>query len=173
MHFDTVVVGGGAGGLELAARLGRRLGPREGRERVLLVDRSTFHIWKPTLHEVAAGTLNSNEDELSYLAQAHWNHFKFRIGSLQAMEVMREQLERRAERAVERDPNSAPALYVRGNLHLGNQALSASLRSRGDLVVSGADARFVQTSGQTVVGNAGVVFTGILALTIPASAGIA
>ena len=47
MHYDIVIVGGGAGGLELAARLGRALGPRQGRERVLLVDRFAFHIWKP------------------------------------------------------------------------------------------------------------------------------
>lgn len=58
---------------------------------------------------------------------------------------------------------------VRGNLYLGNQALSASLRSRGDLVVSGADARFVQTSGQTVVGNAGV---GAIEVSDGASAGL-
>jgi len=45
---------------------------------------------------------------------------------------------------------------VRGALYLGNQALSASLRSRGDLVVSGADARFVQSGSETVVGRAGV-----------------
>ncbi|MAL56720.1 MAG: hypothetical protein CL682_06045, partial [Brevundimonas sp.] len=52
---DIVIIGGGAGGLELAARLGRRFGPRQGRRRVLLIDRSIFHLWKPSLHEVAAG----------------------------------------------------------------------------------------------------------------------
>ena len=57
MHYDIVIVGGGAGGLELASRLGRKLGGRHGKRRVLLIDRSSFHIWKPTLHEVAAGTL--------------------------------------------------------------------------------------------------------------------
>ena len=31
MHYEVVVIGGGAGGLELAARLGRKLGPRRGR----------------------------------------------------------------------------------------------------------------------------------------------
>lgn len=43
MHYDVVIVGGGAGGLELAAQLGRKLGAREGRERVLLVDKMPFH----------------------------------------------------------------------------------------------------------------------------------
>ncbi len=47
MHYDIVIVGGGAGGLELAARLGRKLGRKAGKERVLLIDRSSFHIWKP------------------------------------------------------------------------------------------------------------------------------
>ena len=65
-----VVVGGGAGGLELATRLGRRYA-RDASVKVTLVDRSYSHLWKPLLHEVAAGTLNSSTDELSYLAQAH------------------------------------------------------------------------------------------------------
>ena len=48
-------VGGGAGGLELAAKLGRRFGP----DVVTLVDSRPFHIWKPSLHEAAAGTLDN------------------------------------------------------------------------------------------------------------------
>jgi len=80
-----VIVGGGAGGLELATRLGRRYG-RRGELDVTLVDRAYSHLWKPLLHEVAAGTLNSSEDELSYLAQAHWNHFAFRVGALESLD---------------------------------------------------------------------------------------
>jgi len=76
---DIVVVGGGAGGLELATRLGDTLGKRK-RARITLVDGNLTHLWKPLLHEVAAGSLNSSEDELSYLAQAHWHHFRFRLG---------------------------------------------------------------------------------------------
>ena len=57
-----VIVGGGAGGLELAARLGRSLGPRV----VTLVDCRPFHVWKPSLHEVAAGTLDIHAEGLSY-----------------------------------------------------------------------------------------------------------
>ncbi|MEX2479868.1 MAG: NAD(P)/FAD-dependent oxidoreductase [Gammaproteobacteria bacterium] len=76
-----LVVGGGAGGLELVTRLGKRFG-RSGELDVTLVDRTHSHLWKPLLHEVAAGTLNSNDDELSYLAHARWNHFAFRLGAL-------------------------------------------------------------------------------------------
>ncbi|MEM7468255.1 MAG: NAD(P)/FAD-dependent oxidoreductase [Pseudomonadota bacterium] len=82
--FRIIVVGGGAGGLELVTKLGRTYKKRDDIE-VMLVDQNYAHIWKPLLHEVAAGTLNSNDDELSYLAQAHWNHFEFRLGKLDAL----------------------------------------------------------------------------------------
>ncbi|KAF1047797.1 NAD(P)/FAD-dependent oxidoreductase [Xylophilus sp.] len=87
MHSDIVIVGGGAGGLELAARLGRRLGEKQGRERVLLVDRDPFHIWKPTLHEVAAGTLDAHQEGLSYPVLARRNHFSFAIGELAGLDA--------------------------------------------------------------------------------------
>jgi outer membrane autotransporter protein len=48
------------------------------------------------------------------------------------------------------------SVEVGGALYIGNQALSASNRSRGDLLVSGTDARFVQTGSVAVIGNAGV-----------------
>ncbi|SFD65040.1 NAD(P)/FAD-dependent oxidoreductase [Paracidovorax konjaci] len=89
MHFDIVIVGGGAGGLELAARLGRGLGQRLGRERILLVDRSPFHIWKPTLHEVAAGTLDAHQEGLSYTVLARRNHFSYSMGELAALDGAR------------------------------------------------------------------------------------
>ncbi len=76
-----VIVGGGAGGLELATRLGRSLGKR-GRAQVTLVDASLTHIWKPLLHEVAAGTLDSGEDALDYLSQAQRHHFRYQYGRM-------------------------------------------------------------------------------------------
>ncbi len=76
-----VIVGGGAGGLELATRLGRTLG-RKKRAEILLIDSRMTHIWKPLLHEVAAGSLNSYSDELNYMAQANWNHFRFQPGTM-------------------------------------------------------------------------------------------
>jgi NADH dehydrogenase len=92
MHYDIVIVGGGAGGLELAARLGRKLGPKAGKERVLLIDRSSFHIWKPTLHEVAAGTLDTHQEGLSYSILGRANHFSFLLGDLDAFDPVAKRL---------------------------------------------------------------------------------
>lgn len=85
MTHRIVIVGGGAGGLELATRLGRTLGKR-GKARITLIDANLTHIWKPLLHEVAAGSLNSSADELNYVAQAKWNHFEFQMGRMSALE---------------------------------------------------------------------------------------
>lgn len=76
-----VIVGGGAGGLELATRLGRTLG-KSGKAQILLVDQHPTHLWKPLLHEVAAGTLDANEDELNYLVHASRNHYNFQLGKM-------------------------------------------------------------------------------------------
>jgi NADH dehydrogenase len=92
MHYDIVIVGGGAGGLELAARLGRKLGRRAGKERVLLIDRSSYHIWKPTLHEVAAGTLDAHQEGLSYSILGRSNHFSFLLGELAAFDPVAKRL---------------------------------------------------------------------------------
>lgn len=83
MTGTIVIVGGGAGGLELACRLGRRLGPK----RVTLVDRRLFHVWKPSLHEVAAGTLDIHQEGLSYLMLAHDNGFDFVYGAMQSLDA--------------------------------------------------------------------------------------
>lgn len=80
-----VVVGGGAGGLELVTRLGKTLG-RKGRAEITLIDSSRTHLWKPLLHEVAAGTMDSHDDELDYLAQASANHFRFVLGRMDGLD---------------------------------------------------------------------------------------
>ena len=80
-----VIVGGGAGGLALATQLGKRLGKRKLAE-VTLVDAARTHVWKPLLHQLAAGSFDTPAEEIEYLAQARWNHFKFRLGSLQGVD---------------------------------------------------------------------------------------
>jgi NADH dehydrogenase len=82
VQSDYVIVGGGAGGLELACKLGRKLGPR----RVTLVDSRLYHIWKPSLHEVAAGTLDIHQEGLSYQMLAHDNGFTFVYGAMTGLD---------------------------------------------------------------------------------------
>ena len=76
-----VIVGGGAGGLALATQLGRRMG-RRGRAEVMLVDAARTHVWKPLLHQLAAGSYDTHAEEIEYLAQAHAAQFRFRLGRL-------------------------------------------------------------------------------------------
>lgn len=76
-----VIVGGGAGGLELATQLGHKLG-RKKKAEIILVDRNHSHLWKPLLHEVATGSLDEGIDGLSYLAHARNHHFQFQLGTL-------------------------------------------------------------------------------------------
>jgi NADH dehydrogenase len=76
-----VVVGGGAGGLELVTKLGRKLG-RKGKAHITLIDRNTTHVWKPLLHEIAVGTMDEGVDAVSYRAHAFEKHFHFRIGTM-------------------------------------------------------------------------------------------
>ena len=80
-----VIVGGGAGGLPLATALGDRYG-RDGPVQVTLVDRNATHVWKPLLHEVAAGRMDADAHDLDYLAIAHWHRFRFRQGALAGLD---------------------------------------------------------------------------------------
>jgi len=81
----VVIVGGGAGGLELATKLGDRFG-KKGRAAITLVDRSRTHLWKPLLHEVAAGSMDIHHNQLDYLAQARWHGFTFTLGPLTGLD---------------------------------------------------------------------------------------
>ena len=86
-----VIVGGGAGGLPLATKLGDRYG-RRGAVAVTLVDQYATHLWKPLLHEVAAGALNADAHDLDYLAIAHWHRFRFQQGAVLRLDRARHEL---------------------------------------------------------------------------------
>ncbi|QQX82614.1 NAD(P)/FAD-dependent oxidoreductase [Shewanella sp. KX20019] len=75
-----VIVGGGAGGLELATQLGRKLG-KKNLAQIILVDRNRTHIWKPLLHEVATGSLDSDLDGVVYSAHAAKQGYQFQLGT--------------------------------------------------------------------------------------------
>ena len=74
-----VIVGGGAGGAELAKKLGDSVG-KHNQAKVTLVDAKLTHIWKPLLHEIAAGTLNSSIEAMEYIDHAHRHHYNFQLG---------------------------------------------------------------------------------------------
>ena len=105
-----VIVGGGAGGLELATRLGDSLGRRR-KAQITLIDRSRTHLWKPLLHEVAAGSMDVDQHTLDYLAQARWHHFRFRLGSMAGLDR-----DRRVVRV-------APTHDDEGNLLIGEREI--------------------------------------------------
>jgi len=91
-----VIVGGGAGGLELATKLGDRYHTRKNASKkvsVILVDKNRTHLWKPKLHEVAAGSMDIGDQELDYIAQAHWHHFGFRLGELMGIDRVNRQIQ--------------------------------------------------------------------------------
>ena len=67
---QVVIVGGGAGGIELATKLGNTFGNKHV-VKITLIDSTLTHIWKPLLHEIASGTLDLHSDDLEYLAQAN------------------------------------------------------------------------------------------------------
>lgn len=84
---DIVIVGGGAGGLELAVRLAKA-----GHKDVLLIDRDTSHVWKPRLHEIAAGLGRRQVDELGYAGLAEQWGFRYECGTLESVDPEQRQI---------------------------------------------------------------------------------
>jgi NADH dehydrogenase len=81
---QIVVVGGGAGGLELARRLGAKYGRKH--HDIILIERNRTHIWKPLLHEVAAGSLDANLDEVGYRSHCHRWGYRFFNGAFESID---------------------------------------------------------------------------------------
>ncbi|HVF64884.1 MAG TPA: NAD(P)/FAD-dependent oxidoreductase [Casimicrobiaceae bacterium] len=79
--YKIVIIGGGAGGLPLAASLGHRY-RNDTTVEITLVDRVQTHVWKPLLHEVAAGRMDADAHDVDYPALAYRRHFKFRQGAM-------------------------------------------------------------------------------------------
>lgn len=75
-----IIIGGGAGGLELATDLGDKLG-KTGKAQITLVDKNSYHLWKPLLHEVATGVLDEQVDNIYYASQGQQHNFEFTQGT--------------------------------------------------------------------------------------------
>ena len=82
---QIVVVGGGAGGLELATRLGAQFG--RAQFDIILVEKNRTHLWKPLLHEVAAGSLDANLDEVGYRSHGHTWGYRFFYGAMEGVDL--------------------------------------------------------------------------------------
>lgn len=76
LEHRIVIAGGGAAGLELAVKLARAK-----ESDVLLIDREPIHVWKPRLHELAAG-LEAGVTRFDFAAVAEQWGFAFHQGSL-------------------------------------------------------------------------------------------
>ena len=59
---------------------------------VTLIDKTRTHLWKPQLHEIAAGSMDIGAHEVDYLAQAHWHHFRFRVGEMIGLDRERQEV---------------------------------------------------------------------------------
>ncbi|SFG42939.1 NADH dehydrogenase [Palleronia marisminoris] len=70
---QIVVVGGGAAGLGLVRKLAATYG-RDSHD-IILIEKNRTHVWKPLLHEVAAGSMDANADEVGYGGHAaRWGY---------------------------------------------------------------------------------------------------
>jgi NADH dehydrogenase len=87
---QIVVVGGGAAGLELVRKLGARYGRR--RHDIILVEKNPTHVWKPLLHEVAAGSLDANLDEVGYRSHGHRWGYRFFLGAFDGLDRARREV---------------------------------------------------------------------------------
>lgn len=86
----VLIVGGGAGGLELATRLAHVLRPPHAE--VMLVDAALTHVWKPLLHEVAAGSFDTGNNELDYLSHGRKHGFQFHLGTMEGLDRTRQHI---------------------------------------------------------------------------------
>ncbi len=138
-----VIVGGGASGLELATRLGNTVGRRR-QASVALVERERTHLWKPLLHQAAAGTLGVDEAELDHLAQASRHPYSYRLGAMDGID--------RARRLVRIAPTRADAARLQRRVldaHIAARTQAGPLRpSQLEIVIVGGGATGVELAAE-------------------------
>jgi NADH:ubiquinone reductase (H+-translocating) len=87
----VLIAGGGAAGLRLTSLLGATLGRRR-KASITLLDRSRIHVWKPLLHEVASGSMDSETDSVELIAHARRRHYRYRIGEMVGLNRAKRQI---------------------------------------------------------------------------------
>lgn len=91
MQHNIVVVGGGAGGLELITRLGKKFGQNRN-IKIQLVDCKATHVWKPLYHEIVADTLSVPDSECHFSQHALEHHYQFVQAKLSNIDTQNKQL---------------------------------------------------------------------------------
>ncbi len=86
-----IIIGGGAGGLELATDLGDKLGKTD-KAQITLIDKNSYHLWKPLLHEVATGVLDEQVDNIFYASQGQQHNFEFTQGTFTNLDRDKKQI---------------------------------------------------------------------------------
>lgn len=92
MAIKIVIVGGGAAGLALASKLGRKFGLK-GDMDIYLIDKSPMHIWKPKLHEVAVGIIDQSLEGVLYRDHGLKNGYRYVSGELTACQPEQKTIE--------------------------------------------------------------------------------
>ena len=104
-----IIVGGGAGGIGVATRLGRRLG-RSKKAQIILVDMAETHVWKPLLHEAASGSLDTGIEAMSFRGHARMKGYRFQQGNLADIDRERQQI--KLAPIMDGDQELLPARYL-------------------------------------------------------------
>ncbi|MHC9038147.1 FAD-dependent oxidoreductase, partial [Cobetia marina] len=87
---------------------------KAGHKDVLLIDRDTSHVWKPRLHEIAAGLGRRQVDELGYAGLAEQWGFRFECGALEGVDPEQRQITLAAIPGREDDATAEVPVRVRG-----------------------------------------------------------
>lgn len=75
----------------LATKLGDTLGKHQ-QARITLIDSALTHVWKPLLHEVAVGTLDSHKDDVVYLAHCNAHRVEFQQGRMDGLDRAKQRI---------------------------------------------------------------------------------
>ena len=90
-QHEIVIVGGGVAGIHLATKLGREARSRP-KISIKLVDAALTHVWKPSLHEFAAGSRGIGDDEVGFLPHSVRNNYEFRLGCLAGIDTEKQEV---------------------------------------------------------------------------------
>ena len=80
-----MIVGGGAGGLELTDKLGNTFG-KSKLAHITLLDQNRVLLWKSRRHEMVESLLDTGIESLSYRAYSTENNYCFHLGHLASID---------------------------------------------------------------------------------------